>query len=140
MIKEPSTPFIQVGEISKEIADAANIQQGKVFVSENQLQHIAGKHKMEINHIGMKVLDYIKFVCLNFNQIRRAANNSILLVVYSETLSNTAAIDLNFALDMKKGFWEIKTAEPRRFSSIKNKTLIWEAAKHTSNGRRYRPN
>ena len=51
-----------------------------------------------------------------------------------------AAIDLNFALDMKKGFWEIKTAEPRRFSSIKNKTLIWEAAKHTSNGRRYRPN
>ena len=139
-MNEPNSPFIHVGEISKVIAEEAGISKGKIYVSIKQLQHIAGKHETEINQIGMKVLDYIRFVCQNFNQIRKAANSSVLLVVYSEKLSNTAAIDLNFALDMKKGFWEIKTAEARRFSSIKNKTLIWEAAKHTSNGRRYRPN
>ena len=139
-MNEPNSPFIHVGEISKVIAEEAGISKGKIYVSINQLQHIAGKHETEINQIGMKVLDYIRFVCQNFNQIRKAANSSVLLVVYSEKLSNTAAIELNFALDMKKGFWEIKTAEPRRFSSIKNKTLIWEAAKHTSNGRRNRPN
>ncbi len=51
-----------------------------------------------------------------------------------------SAVDLNFTLNAHKGFWEIKTAEPRRYSALKNKALIWEAAKHTSGGHGHRPN
>ena len=129
----PVFPYIQVGSITPSIAKAAKIQAGDIYVSVNQIKHIAGKHTTEINQVGMRVIDYIRFVCQNFNQIRKAQRNSILLVVYNNALPHTAAIDLNFALDIKKGFWEIKTAEPRRISTVENKTLIWEAAKHTSN-------
>ena len=45
---------------------------------------------------------------------------------------------LNYSL--KNEFWEIKTAQPRRCSVIEKKTLVWEAAKHTSNGNGNRPN
>lgn|GEM_PF-4314706 len=40
----------------------------------------------------------------------------------------------------EKDFWEIKTAEPRRLRTIKNKALIWSAAKHSDNGNGNRPN
>lgn len=41
---------------------------------------------------------------------------------------------------LEKGFWEIKTAEPRRVKTIKNKALIWSAAKHSDDGNGNRPN
>lgn len=37
-------------------------------------------------------------------------------------------------------FWEVKTAGPRRVPTVDKKALIWEAAKHTSNGNRNHPN
>ncbi len=53
-------------------------------------------------------------------------------------LAYVAGIALNYSLE--KGFWEIKTAEPRRVKTIKNKALIWSAAKHSDDGNGNRPN
>lgn len=139
-MQDPKFPYICVGEITRQIAAEAKIQSGKIYVSMNQLAHIAGRHKTEINLIGMRVIDYIKFVCHNFNQIRQAQRSSILLIVKNQNLPKTAVIDINYALNRERGFWEIKTAEPRRNSTIEKKTLIWEAAKHTSNSRGNCPN
>lgn len=134
-------PYIYVGKISSKITQEAKDQSGirmqsaSIYVSENQLKHILKGHEEELSEMGLSVIDYIKFVCKNFNQIRSAQGYSVLLVVYNATLPHTAVVDLNYAFNRQKGFWEIKTAEPRRRSTVINKALIWEAAKHTSNGR-----
>ena len=145
-MNNPNFPYIKVGNISTQVAAQAfqqshtKLQSGDIFITMNQLKHIKNEHGEQLENLGMMPLDYVKFVCQNFNQIRKAQKDSILLVVSNKFLNKTAIIDLNFALNREKGFWEIKTAEPRRNSSVKNKALIWEAAKHTSNGRGYRPN
>jgi hypothetical protein len=61
-----------------------------------------------------------------------------LLLMYNDNLTYVASIALNYSL--KDDFWEIKTAEPRRLRTIKNKALIWSAAKHSDNGNGNRPN
>ena len=143
---EPTFPYIKVGAISRQIANEAfeqtktKLQSGSIYISMNQLRHIKNAHGNELDNIGMLPLDYVKFVCQNFNQIRERKNSGYMLVVENAFTPNTAIIELNFALNTDKGFWEIKTAEPRRSSVVRKSALIWEAAKHTSNGRGNRPN
>lgn len=140
MSKQIGEPYIEVGRISISIAKAIGRKPAKIYVSRNQIQHIIQRHGKDLEPFGLSVIDYIRFVCENYNQIRIGTNNSILLLVYSNDLNHTACIDLNFSIDIKHGFWEIKTAGPRRSSAVNKKALLWEAAKHTSNGRGNRPN
>lgn len=137
---EPTFPYIYVGEITKKVAAEAHIQSGHIYMSMNQVKHIRNTHKKELGIVGMTPMDYVRFVCQNFNQIRERKNDGYMLVVYNQSTPNTAIIELNFALNIKRGFWEIKTAEPRRNSAVKKSALIWEAAKHTSNGSGTHPN
>lgn len=140
-MEKPNFPYIKVGIISTQVANETfiqshtKLQSGNIFITMNQLKHIKNEHGKELEQIGMLPLDYVKFVCENFNQIRERKNNGFLLVVDNKFTPNTAIIELNFSLNVKYGFWEIKTAEPRRSSTVKKSALIWEAAKHTSNGR-----
>ncbi len=127
--------FIEVGCIPVKIARIIKMQPAKIYVSTHQIQHISNKHGVELQTLGISAIDYIKYVCAVFNQIRKGTGSSIILIVYNEHINHTACIDLNFSLNRNHGFWEIKTAEPRRYSTVKRKALLWEAAKHTSNGR-----
>lgn len=40
----------------------------------------------------------------------------------------------------RNAHWEVKTAEQHRLLTVKNKALIWSAAKHSDNGNGNRPN
>ena len=145
-MEQISDPYIRIGSITPSVARQAaeqtrtRLQPAPIYVSRNQLRHIGSKHKNELDSLGFSPLAYVKSICQQFNQIRKGTGNSILLVIEAPELNHTAAVDLNFTLNAQRGFWEIKTAEPRRNSAIKNKALIWEAAKHTPGGHGHRPN
>ncbi|MBR5971292.1 MAG: hypothetical protein IK017_01405 [Paludibacteraceae bacterium] len=47
---------------------------------------------------------------------------------------------LKFLSNVNPFMLKTKTAEPRRVSKVDKRPLIWEAAKHTSNGNRNRSN
>lgn len=136
--QEINHPYIKVGRISMTVAKNAGIRCADIYISKNQITHIWNKHSKELEAIGFSSVDFVSSICKNFNQIRIGSGTSLLLVIYNEKLPYVAAIDINYSL--KKEFWEIKTAEPRRVSKVDKRPLIWEAAKHTSNGNRNRSN
>ena len=88
--------------------------------------------------LGLSALDFVKLICANFNEIRKGTGNSYLLVILNKKLAFVAAIDLNYSI--KKGFWEAKTAEPRRVTAVLKKALIWEGAKHPNRENEHRTN
>lgn len=125
-------PYIKVGRLKMSVAKAAHLKCADIYVSENYLRHIWNRHNVELKRIGFTALDFVVHICDKFNQIREGNDNSYLLVLYNDKLPYVASISLNYSL--KKGFWEIKTAEPRRCSTIQKRALRWTAAKHTVSG------
>ena len=124
--------YIKVGEIKI----GRGIKGGNILVSNNQLVHIMAKHGLEIEKVGFSVLQFIKTICSDYNQIR-STRDGYILVVYSEHLSKIAIIEINLSLD---GFWEIKTAGPRSSSTIEKKALVWDSAKRYPSGNGNRSN
>lgn len=124
--------YIKVGEIKT----GRGLKGGQILVSKNQLVHITNKHGSEIEKAGFSVLQFIRIVCSDYNQIRTTRDGYI-LVVYSEHLSKIAIIEMNLSLD---GFWEIKTAGPRNSSTVEKKALVWDSAKRYPSGNGNRSN
>lgn len=75
--------------------------------------------------MGLTVEQYITFIISNYNQIRKGAGDSILLVVFnnSNNKHDSAAMALNYCIE--KEFWEIKTAQPRKTDDILKREKIW---------------
>ena len=131
-------PYIKVGRLKATIAREAHLKCADIYVSENYLKHIQLQHGEELEALGIAPIDFVKLICNNFNEIRQGSGDSVLLIINNSNLTYVAGIALNYSLE--KDFWEIKTAEPRRLRTIKNKALIWSAAKHSDNGNGNRPN
>ena len=96
-----------------------------IYISRNQIDHINKRHGKELEQVGLSWDIYVQTILDNFNQIRQGSGKSILLVIYKEgdTAHNTAAISMNYSLE--KGFWELKTAEPRSTKDIEKRKKIW---------------
>lgn len=129
--------YRKIGRIKYSIYKQCYVKSADIYISENQIKHIENKHGNELAKVGMSALEFITMVCNQFNQIRKT-RDGVILVIYNENLSYTAIIELQYLGD--KDFWEVKTAGPRRTPTVEKKVLIWEAAKHTSNGNRNRSN
>lgn len=118
-------PYIKVGRIKSTIAQDAHIKCADIYISENQIKHISARHHTELLQLGFTVEQYIKYIIDNYNQIRKGAGDSILLVVFnnSNTKHDSAAMALNYCIE--KEFWEIKTAQPRKTDDILKRKKIW---------------
>ena len=118
-------PYIKVGRIKSTIAQDAHIKCADIYISENQIKHISARHNLELQQLGMTVEQYIKYIIDNYNQIRKGTGDSILLVVFnnSNNKHDSAAMALNYCI--KKEFWEIKTAQPRKTDDILKRKKIW---------------
>lgn len=128
--------YIKVGRVSYSVYKQCHIKSADIYITENQIKHIQNKHGNELSKVGLSALEFVSMVCNQFNQIRET-RDGYMLVVYNTNLSYTAIIELQLC---NKEYWEIKTAGPRRTPTVEKKVLIWEAAKHTSNGNRNRSN
>ena len=131
-------PYIKVGRLNYTVAKEAHLKCADIYVSENYLRHIQLQHGGELAALDIEPFDFVKLICDKFCEIRQGTGDSVLLLMYNDNLTYVASIALNYSL--KDDFWEIKTAEPRRLRTIKNKALIWSAAKHSDNGNGNRPN
>lgn len=131
-------PYTKIGRLKSTIAKKAHIKCADIYVSENYLKHIQLQHGNELKSLGITPLDFVKLICTSFNEIRQGSGDSVLLVMFNNNLSYVAGIALNYSVE--DDFWEVKTAEPRRLRTIKNKALIWSAAKHSDNGNGNRSN
>ncbi len=118
-------PYIKVGRIKSTIAQDAHIKCADFYIAEKQIKHISARHHTELLQLGLTVEQYIKFIINNFNQIRKAAGDSILPVVYDNCNDkhDSAAMALNYSIE--KEFWEIKTAQHRKTADIFKREKIW---------------
>lgn len=114
----------KIGRLKQPIASAIHMRAADIYISRNQILHIANKHKKELDQLGIGALEYVKLIIADFNQIRKGTGDSILLVIRTQTnLHHTAAIDLNYCTN--KGVWEVKTALPRKTEILEKKDLLW---------------
>lgn len=73
----------------------------------------------------MDAYGYVRFIVTNFNSIRQGAEDSVLLVVDTNSKqSHIAAMCLMF--DAEKGYWQIKTAQPRETDAVRRKKKLWQ--------------
>lgn len=118
-------PYIKVGRLKKSVADKAKLKCADIYVDASHIKHIEKVHAKELETVGFSALTFIKAVVGNFNQIRKGTGESYILVVYDEekTSHYTAAISLFYL--KKKGFWEVRTAQPRSTKEVNKKRRIW---------------
>lgn len=125
--------YLKIGKITPGVAKKAGIEPGDIVVDADALQHIVAGHTSEIEAIGLSVLEYLKFITSHYNRIYTGTGNSYLLVVFPDIslpgkieseIANVAAIQANYSI--KKGFWEIATAQPRKAARLRNKILLWK--------------
>ena len=128
--------YIKIGRLKYSISKICHKKSADIYISKNQIRHINNKHGNELSLVGVSAFEFVTMVCNQFNQIRET-RDGLMLVIYREKLSYTAIIELQYC---DGDFWEVKTAGPRRVPTVDKKALIWEAAKHTSNGNRNHPN
>lgn len=96
-----------------------------VWISEKTTKHIAEKHRRELAQLGVSAMDYVSMIASRYNMILQGSGNSLLLVVYRGESNDVAAIDLNYST--KKGFWEVKTGQPRRYEEIVKRKKLWQS-------------
>jgi len=118
-------PYHKIGRLNKTVADKIKVKAADIYITDNQIKHIQDVHRVELGQLGISAIDFVKIVVRSFNQVRKGSNNSLLLIIFNENYHKTAAVSLNFAL--KKEFWEVKTAQPRRTTEINKKVLLWKA-------------
>ncbi len=127
MKKEDITSlYVKVGRIRKGVADEAGIKCADVYIAKHYIRHIMQKHGVEFNSLGISSIDFVKIVLCNYNRIYSGSDSSIILVIYNESakLHYAAALTLNYIV--KKGFWEIRTAQPRSTRDLERRKRIWQ--------------
>lgn len=124
--------YIKVGRIKSTVAKKAHVKSAYIYIDESHLKHIEKKHGGYLAKLGIDAETFVRCICQNFNQMRHGTESSVLLVVYRNNLHYVAAIDLNYSL--KKGFWEVKTAQPRYSRAVLRLALMWTGAKNLSAG------
>lgn len=130
MKKEDITSlYVKVGRIRKGVADEAGIKCADVYIDESHLEHIKEKHQSELKALGISAKLLVEIVLDNYNRIYQGSGKSILLVCFDEKVKShlTAALTLNYIV--KKGFWEVRTAQPRSSDNFKKKKEIWKKKK-----------
>ncbi|MDX9696482.1 MAG: hypothetical protein RBT49_11890 [Bacteroidales bacterium] len=120
-------PYYKLGRLNKTVADKAKIKAADIYIDRNHILHIQKEHAKELESLGIKALDFVQTIVNNYNQIRKGTGDSILLIVYHNDLHNTAAMQLNYAVD--KEFWEVKTAQPRKTSKLRGVEILLEIKK-----------
>lgn len=116
--------YRKIGRLKQPIAKKIGVRCADIYVDEKHILHIAERHKKELLTLGIDAESYIRTIVESFNQVRQGSGNSLLLVIFNDNLSHVAGIDLNYSV--KKGFWEVKTAQPRRSSEITKKKVLWQ--------------
>lgn len=127
MKKEDITSlYVKVGRIRKGVADEAGIKCADVYITRFYIKHIEQRHGAELSSLGVTPIDFVKMILVNYNRIYAGSDDSIILVVYNNktNLHSAAALKLNYIV--KKGIWEIKTAQPRSTRDLERRKRIWQ--------------
>ena len=117
--------FHRVGRINKRVADKAHIKCADVYISSSNLKHIAVKHGVELEKLGLSPILLVKTILSNYNRVYEGSGDSKLLVIFEEDKNShlSTAITINYI--SKKGFWEVRTAQPRNTNDLKKRKRIW---------------
>ena len=120
-----SSAFIKIGRIDMTRAREAHIKAGDIKIDMKHIAHVAGKHKTELESLGLTALDFLRIIVENYNEIREAKDGAFYLGKNDEVdYTYTAIIGLNY--NEEKKFWEIKTAIPMRTAVFTKKNLVWK--------------
>lgn len=117
--------YYKIGRLRMPIAKKIGVRCSDIYINKNHLAHIAHVHATELSQLGVSAMDYVSMIATRYNMILQGTGSSLLLVVYRGENNDVAAIDLNYST--KKGFWEVKTAQPRRYAEIARKKILWQS-------------
>ena len=117
--------YYKIGRLRMPVARKIGVRCADICINRNHLAHIAHVHATELAQLGVSAMDYVSMIASRYNMIMQGSGNSLLLVVYRGESNDVAAIDLDYST--KKGFWEVKTAQPRRYEEIVKRKKLWQS-------------
>ena len=101
------------------------IPSADIKINKQHIDHVAGKHKKELEKLGFTALDFIRVVINGYNEIREAKDGTYFLAnVIDESSTYTAIIGLNY--NESKKFWEIKNSYSHKNSCYKQEKAYLE--------------
>jgi len=117
--------FFKVGRLRRPVAKSIGVRCADIYIDSAHIDHIDHVHRKELRQLGVTALPYVRMIARDYNMVLQGSGESLLLAIHGGEVGHVAAIDLNYST--KKGFWEVKTAQPRRYSEIARKKLLWRA-------------
>ncbi len=102
--------YYKVGRIKMNSWAAEVLPVLDIICYESELVHISKDHHKELAIIGMTAFDFVKYICSNFNELRKGTGNSVLLAVNRPRVSNVAAVEICKEEKNNKDVYKIKTA------------------------------
>ena len=128
-MKFSANKYYSVGVITNKVAKEANIPAGIITINAKQLSHIESKHKTQLRPLGLSAVDYIKYICQNYDTITKNNDGSYMLVKTNYDKASATFCMIEMTINLKHGKWLITTAEPKD-DPIRNKnTIIWTKKK-----------
>lgn len=95
-----------------------------IIIYETELVHIKNRHGNELRTIGMTAFDFVKFICSNYNEVRKGEGNTLLLCVHRPHTSNMAAIEVHKEFIEGRSVYKINTAAPINTKQLCLKELL----------------
>lgn len=113
---------IRAFTITPMFAKKLGVKAGDIIITEKTLIHIQEEHGHQLEQLGLGVMDYLRHIFSDYSRIYQGSNHSILFVVYSDRLSNVAAIAMNYT----ESKWIVRTAFPASQRYLRNKKILYE--------------
>ena len=111
--------YVLLGRITQTVASKIKSPAGYIYADRSN-KHL-NKHKGETNEYG---LSFAKHVIQNYNQIRQGTDDSFLLVIYDEKLSQVVAVKI--APLNNKFCYVVKSVLIMRKKSLTGRSILWE--------------
>jgi hypothetical protein len=123
---------LKIGRISRTVAKQSGLQCADIYLSEDYLKHISGKHIREIEKVGLTPEDFIRCIAKEYNRIVKGSDDSIMLVVYRKNKGLHYAAALRLIYVNSSNLWKVTTAGVRRTTDIEKRKVFWESCQLSS--------
>lgn len=116
------------GSIPYSIAQKIGRMSADIVLNSEGYEHISVNHGKELRQLGMTVIDFVKFIIDNYNEIRTDNKRALFLIVENKDkdMANAAIIRLNYKEENEKRVYYIETASPFRKKWLSKKELLWK--------------
>lgn len=116
--------YYKIGRVRRNSWATSILATYDLVIYESELVHIQNRHGRELRNIGITPFDFVRFICNNYNEVRKGSGTTLLLCVHRPHVSNMAAIEVHKECVEGRLVYKINTAAPIDTKQLCSKELL----------------